>query len=61
MYIAVTALVINLVVAIVLTVVFRLARLPDGSDETVRDNYLAGADETAEEPEPVAAATAGAT
>ena len=60
-YIAVTALVINLVVSIVLTVVFRLARLPDGSDETVRDNYLAGADEAAEEPEPVPAATAGAT
>src|SRR5262252_3193580 len=60
-YIAVTALVINLVVAIVLTVAFRLARLPDGSDETVRDNYLAGADEAAEEPEPVPAATAGAT
>src|SRR5262252_2848477 len=60
-YIAVTALVINLVVSIVLTVVFRLARLPGGSDETVRDNYLAGAGEAAEEPEPVPAATAGAT
>jgi len=60
-YIAVTALVINLVVAAVLTVVFRMARLPDGSDETARTHYLAGADEAAPEPEPVAAATSGAT
>ena len=60
MYIAVTALAINLVVAVVLTVVFRLARLPDGSDETVRAHYQAGADEAAAEPEPVAAATSGA-
>ena len=60
-YIAVTALIINLVVAAVLTVLFRLARLPDGSDETVRAHYLAGAGEAAAEPEPVAAATSGAT
>ena len=40
---------------------FRLARLPDGSDETVPAHYLAGAGEAAAEPEPVAAATSGAT
>ena len=60
-YIAVTALVINLVVAAVLTVVFRLMRLPAGSDETVPAHYLAGADEAAPEPEPVPATAAGAT
>jgi SSS family solute:Na+ symporter len=60
-YIAVIALVINLVVAAVLTVVFRLMRLPAGSDETVPAHYLAGADEAAPEPEPIPAATAGAT
>jgi SSS family solute:Na+ symporter len=40
-YIALTALVINLVVAVVLTVIFRLARLPGGADETTPANYLA--------------------
>ncbi|MBO0815991.1 MAG: sodium:solute symporter [Actinobacteria bacterium] len=40
-YIAITALVINLVVAAVLTLVFRLAKLPAGADETTPANYLA--------------------
>jgi solute:Na+ symporter, SSS family len=40
-YIALTALVINLVVAVVLTVIFRLVRLPAGTDETTPANYLA--------------------
>jgi SSS family solute:Na+ symporter len=60
-YIAVTALVINLVLAAVLTVVFRLLRLPAGSDETTPAHYVAGADEAAPEPEPLPAAAAGAT
>jgi solute:Na+ symporter, SSS family len=60
-YIAVTALVINLVVAVVLTAVFRMIRLPAGSDETQPAHYLAGADDAAPEPEPLPAATAGAT
>jgi SSS family solute:Na+ symporter len=60
-YIAVTALLINLVVAVVLTAVFRLIRLPAGSDETMPAHYLAGADDAAAEPEPLPAATAGAT
>ncbi len=40
-YIALTALVINLVVAIVLTVVFRLMKLPAGTDETAPAQYVA--------------------
>jgi SSS family solute:Na+ symporter len=40
-YIALTALVINLVVAAVLTAIFRLAKLPAGTDETVPDHYHA--------------------
>jgi solute:Na+ symporter, SSS family len=38
-YIALTALVINLVVAIVLTAVFRRAKLPAGTDETAPAHY----------------------
>jgi solute:Na+ symporter, SSS family len=60
-YIAVTALVINLVLAAVLTVVFRLLRLPAGPDETTPAHYVAGADEATPEPEPLPAAAAGAT
>ena len=40
-YIALTALVINLVVAVVLTVVFRLAKVPAGADETLPSHYHA--------------------
>jgi solute:Na+ symporter, SSS family len=40
-YIAIAALVINLVVTVVLTLVFRLARLPDGYDETRSADYTA--------------------
>jgi len=40
-YIALTALVINLVVAAVLTAIFRLARFPAGTDETAADHYHA--------------------
>lgn len=40
-YIALTALVINLVVAVVLTALFRVVRVPAGHDETTADNYLA--------------------
>jgi SSS family solute:Na+ symporter len=58
-YIALTALVINLVVTIVLTAVFRLARLPAGTDETRPAHYLAGADGAVAESAPVTAAAAG--
>jgi SSS family solute:Na+ symporter len=40
-YIAVTALVLNLVLSVLFTVVFRAMRLPDGYDETRPADYLA--------------------
>jgi solute:Na+ symporter, SSS family len=57
-YIAVTALVINLVLAIVLTLVFKAIRLPAGSDETLPEHYLADPEPSAAAPIPVVAATA---
>ena len=41
MYIAITALVINLVVATVLTALIRAAKLPAGADETLPSHYRA--------------------
>jgi solute:Na+ symporter, SSS family len=38
-YIALTALALNLIVAVVLTLVFRAARVPDGYDETRPAHY----------------------
>ena len=43
-YVGLTALVINVVVAMVLTVAFRLARLPAGTDETAPAHYVADPD-----------------
>ena len=40
-YIALTAFVLNLLVAIVLTVVLRALKAPDGEDETIRGDYFA--------------------
>ncbi|HEY1643957.1 MAG TPA: sodium:solute symporter [Streptosporangiaceae bacterium] len=40
-YIAVTAFVINLVIAVVFTLVFRAVKLPDGTDETQPAHYTA--------------------
>jgi SSS family solute:Na+ symporter len=55
-YIAVTAFVINLVVSVVFTLIFRAARVPDGRDETKPAHYVADyGPEEAREP----AATAG--
>ncbi|RFU36605.1 sodium:solute symporter [Actinomadura logoneensis] len=42
-YIALTAFVFNIAVAAVLTVVFRLVKVPDGADETVAADYTAEA------------------
>jgi SSS family solute:Na+ symporter len=42
-YIAVTALIINLLVAVVLTLVFRALKVPPGADETQPDDYYADA------------------
>ncbi len=51
-YIALTALVINLVVAVVLTVVFRVVRAPAGVDHTVPEDYKAEAGEEGVKPLP---------
>ena len=51
-YIALTALVINLVIAVVLTVVFRAVRMPDGEDHTVPSDYKADAGDEDVEPLP---------
>ena len=40
-YIALTAFAINLVVAVVVTVVLRMTNVPDGDDETIRGDYFA--------------------
>jgi SSS family solute:Na+ symporter len=42
-YIAVTALVINIIVAVVVTALLRAARVPAGTDATVVDDYYADA------------------
>jgi SSS family solute:Na+ symporter len=60
-YIALTALVINFVVAIVLTAVFRLVRLPAGSDETAAAHYTADPEDAGAVPVPVTAAPAETT
>ena len=44
-YIALTAFVINLIIAVVLTLIFRAARLPAGADETLANHYIADAGE----------------
>ncbi|MGI9005975.1 MAG: hypothetical protein ACR2FU_07225 [Streptosporangiaceae bacterium] len=41
LYIAVVALIINLVIALVLTLIFRALRLPEGADETEPSHYTA--------------------
>ena len=40
-YIGLTAVLINLVIAVVLTVIFRAARVPQGADETLPHQYIA--------------------
>ena len=40
-YIALTAFVINLIVAVVLTVLFRALKVPDGVDSTHHTDYVA--------------------
>jgi SSS family solute:Na+ symporter len=56
-YIAVTAFVINIVVSVVLTAVFRAVRLPAGHDATRQDNYTADPEEA---PAPVPAGAGSA-
>ena len=55
-YIAVTAFLINVVVAVVLTLVFKAARVPDGVDRTKNEDYVAdlGDEDVAPELDPLA-------
>jgi SSS family solute:Na+ symporter len=50
-YIALTAFVINMIVVVVLTPIFRAAGLPDGVDETRAADYTADAEDVREVPE----------
>jgi solute:Na+ symporter, SSS family len=60
-YIALTALVINLVVAVALTAIFRLLDLPAGRDETTADSYLADPEGAPLAPQAVTTPAAGST
>ena len=51
-YIGITAIIINTVVAVILTLVFRAARVPEGTDETLPHQYTA---DPKEAPAPVPA------
>ena len=44
-YIALTALVFNLLVAVLLTLALRAAKTPEGTDQTTPDDYRADADD----------------
>ncbi|HWG61561.1 MAG TPA: sodium:solute symporter [Streptosporangiaceae bacterium] len=55
LYIAITAFVINLVIAVVFTLVFRAVRLPAGTDETLPESYVADPEAGAAVPVPVGA------
>ncbi len=58
-YIALTALVINLVVAVVLTAIFRMLHVPAGRDETTAASYVADPEGAPLAPETVTAPAAG--
>jgi SSS family solute:Na+ symporter len=58
-YIAVVAFIINLVIAVLLTLAFRAFRLPAGTDETQPGHYTA--DPETGPPAPAAAATGAPT
>jgi SSS family solute:Na+ symporter len=60
-YIGLTAVIINLVIAVILTVVFRAAKVPQGADETLPHQYTADpADLPAPAPAGVGIGSAGA-
>jgi solute:Na+ symporter, SSS family len=48
-YIALTAFALNLLVSVVLTVIFRAIKLPDGRDETATADYSADADDDSDD------------
>ena len=54
-YIGISAVIINLIVAVVLTVIFRAAKVPQGTDETLPHQYTA---DPAEAPVPAPASVA---
>jgi SSS family solute:Na+ symporter len=56
-YIAIAALIINLAVSVVLTLVFRAAQLPAGTDETIAADYSADPGEAPIAAVPAPAAT----
>jgi solute:Na+ symporter, SSS family len=58
MYIAIAAFVINVVISVVLTLVFRAVKLPEGADETSPESYVADAEPVAV-PVPVPSAAGG--
>jgi SSS family solute:Na+ symporter len=56
-YIGLTAIILNIVVSVILTLIFKATRVPEGADETLPHQYLA---EQAEAPAPApASASAG--
>ena len=57
-YIALTAFALNLVIAVVLTAVFRMLRVPAGADETAAAHYLADPEEPSMAPVAVSPAEA---
>ncbi len=59
-YIGLTGLVINLVIAVLLTVAFRAFKVPGGPDETRPQEYVADPEPAPAEPVPVAAGAADA-
>jgi solute:Na+ symporter, SSS family len=56
-YIGFAAFVLNIVIAVVLTLIFRAVRLPAGKDETRPESYTADPEEAPAEAVPAAAAT----
>jgi solute:Na+ symporter, SSS family len=56
-YIGITAIIINVVIAVILTLVLRAARVPEGTDETLPHHYTA---DPKEAPAPVPAGVAAA-
>jgi SSS family solute:Na+ symporter len=60
-YIALTALVLNLLVVVLLTLAFRAMRTPEGIDQTSPDDYHADADDprVAATPQPTGSGTPG--
>ena len=56
-YIGITAIIINIVIAVVLTPILRAARVPEGADETLPHQYTADPEQA---PAPVPAGVGGA-